>query len=68
LEEKKDYYSSWPAPGYLQNGTNPEIRVGGVFILEERSSEQAGSAEAVRFSRLQYIMSAHLRSKAVYSF
>jgi hypothetical protein len=32
LEERKVYYVSQPAPGYLQNGTGPKLRVFGVFI------------------------------------
>jgi hypothetical protein len=66
LEEKKIYYTSGSAPGYFQNGADPEtVWVG--FYTEKSSSKQAGSAEAevaVSCSRLQYIMSAQLWRKA----
>jgi hypothetical protein len=72
LEERKVYYTSGPAPGYLQNGTGPELRVVEVFILRKAAvSKQAGSEEAdlaVSCSRLQYIMSAQLQTKDIRSF
>jgi hypothetical protein len=72
LEERKVYYDSGPAPGYLQNGTDPELRVVEVFIPRKAAvSKQAGSEEAdlaVSYSRLQYIMSAQLQTKDIRSF
>jgi hypothetical protein len=41
LEERKIYYTSGPAPGYLQNGAGPELRVAEAFILRKAASKQA---------------------------
>jgi hypothetical protein len=72
LEEREIYYASGPTPGYLQNGAASKLRVIEVFILKKAAaSKQVGSAEAdlaVSCSRLQYIMSALLWTKAIHSF
>jgi hypothetical protein len=38
LEERKVYHDSQPAPGYLQNGAGPELRVVEVFILRKAAA------------------------------
>jgi hypothetical protein len=38
LKERKVYYTSWPAPEYLQNGAGPKLRVVEVFILRKAAA------------------------------
>jgi hypothetical protein len=40
---KEVYYASRTAPGYLQNGTDPKLRVVEVFILREVCRSRLGS-------------------------
>jgi hypothetical protein len=42
LEERKVYYASRPAPGYLQNGAGPKLRVVEVFILRKAAASKQG--------------------------
>jgi hypothetical protein len=42
LEERKVYYASGPAPGYLQNGTGPKFREVEVFILRKAAASKQG--------------------------
>jgi hypothetical protein len=42
LEERKVYYDSRAAPGYLQNGTGPGLRVVEVFILRKAAASKQG--------------------------
>jgi hypothetical protein len=42
LEERKVYYASGPAPGYLQNGAGPKLRVVEVFILRKAAASKQG--------------------------
>jgi hypothetical protein len=42
MEERKVYYTSRPAPGYLQNSTGPKIRVVEVFILRKVAASKQG--------------------------
>jgi hypothetical protein len=42
LEERKVYYDSQAAPGYLQNGTGPGLRVVEVFILRKAAASKQG--------------------------
>jgi hypothetical protein len=42
LEERKVYYASGPAPGYLQNGAGPELGVVEVFILRKAAASKQG--------------------------
>jgi hypothetical protein len=42
LEERKVYYISRSAPGYLQNGTGLELRVVEVFILRKAAASKQG--------------------------
>jgi hypothetical protein len=67
LEERKVYYASKPAPGYLQNGAGPKLRVVEVFVQRKAAASKQGmqAALAVGCSRLQYIMSAQLWKKAI---
>jgi hypothetical protein len=39
---KKVYYSSQPAPGYLQNGAGPKLRVAEVFTLRKAAASKQG--------------------------
>jgi hypothetical protein len=43
LEERKVYYASRPAPGYLQNGAGPKLRVAEVFILRNSAASKQGA-------------------------
>jgi hypothetical protein len=42
LEERKVYYTIRPAPGYLQNGSGPKLRVVEVFILKKEAASKQG--------------------------
>jgi hypothetical protein len=42
LEERKVYYDRRLAPGYLQNGTGPKLRVAEVFILRKAAASKQG--------------------------
>jgi hypothetical protein len=42
LEERKVYFTSGPAPGYLQNGTGPKLRTAEVFILRKAAASKQG--------------------------
>jgi hypothetical protein len=42
LEGRKVYYASRPAPGYLQNGAGPKVRVTEVFILRKAAASKQG--------------------------
>jgi hypothetical protein len=42
LEERKVYYVSGTAPGYLQNGAGPEFRLAVVFILRTAAASKQG--------------------------
>jgi hypothetical protein len=40
--KKEVYYASRPAPGYLQNGAGPELRVVGDFISKKAAASKQG--------------------------
>jgi hypothetical protein len=69
LEERKIYYDSRPAPGYLQNGAAFKLKVIEVFILRKAAASKQGVQKQTWQLAVQgYNRSCQPRTKAIHSF